>query len=197
MSNQKTTPTPTDLELMLWADGELEGEARERVAAYVAHDQAAQAKLAAMGLVGDLLREEARADTRADDLADLIMGRLLAEAQPEAPPAPAKLAEVIPLRPTPRRRTHPGVWALAVGAVAAAAGLLLWSRGPSPIEGSLASVTTHQTPAPPAEAERGVEVAALDTGEHAGAIFYVPSDSAQASDTAVVWITADSSGGNE
>jgi anti-sigma factor RsiW len=193
MSDEKTTPT--DLELMLWADGELTGEEHERVAAYVAGDETAQAKLAAMGLVGDLLREEAQGATGADDLADLVMGRLEAEAPPE------KLAPVLPLRPAApaRRRTHRGAWTLAVAAVAAAAGLLLWSRGPAPIEGGLASIstTTHQTPAPPAEAERGVEVAAIDTGEHAGAIFYVPSDSAQASDTAVVWITADSSGGNE
>jgi hypothetical protein len=206
MSNDKTTPTPTDLELMLWADGELEGEAAERVEAYVAREEAAQAKLAGMSLVGDLLREDARAATQADDLADLVMGRIRAEAKPDAKPAkekPAeeKIAPVIPLRPaTPRRRTHPGVWGLAVAAMAAAAGLLLWSRGPAPTIGGLTSIgtaDTHQTAAPPAEAERGVEVAAIDTGDHAGAIFYVPSDSAQSGDTAVVWITADSPGGNE
>jgi anti-sigma factor RsiW len=190
-------PRPTDLELMLYADGELEGERLEAVEAYLAQDEAARKKLLAMDMVSSVVREQPHA-TKADDIADLVMARIAAE--------PKKAETAVEKKPAPAQRKPAndnarGLWIIAGIAAAAAAALLLWSRGPttSSDHGVASSRTPSaplSAPAPHDEVEHGVEVSAVDFGALTGAVFYVSSDNAAAT-TTVVWLSDDSSGGNE
>jgi anti-sigma factor RsiW len=213
--NAKNNPTPTDLELMLYADGELEGEQLAVVEAYVARDPSARRKLLAMGIVSDVVRSRAHdvAAPLASGIADAVMAAIEAEAAPRAPapkavdaPPARPPAKVVPLR---RRPANDGrLWALAGVAAAAAAALLVWSRGPTGGPGVAkgpgpALTAPHEDPAriEPAsradENDHGVEVAAVDFGARTGSVFYVPSGTASSSTTTVVWLSDDPSGGNE
>jgi hypothetical protein len=74
-------PPPTDLELMLYADGELEeGRCRE-VEAYVTRDARCRAKVAGLEVVGAVFRERAGGTSAADDIADAVMARIQVEAR--------------------------------------------------------------------------------------------------------------------
>jgi anti-sigma factor RsiW len=198
---------PTDLELMLYADGELEGEEAAAVEAYLARDANARAKLAAMGIVGGVVRAGALASTaKADGIADAVMAQIAKESAEKPASAP-----VVPLRPA-RPANQNALWAVAVVAVAAAAGLLVWARGTTSPVGPVASGPTAplsaQSDGRPMGRDaavrldsggvvHGVEVAAVDFGAHSGAVFYVPTGSADSATTTVVWLSDDSSGGNE
>lgn len=211
-----TITTPTDLELMLYADGELTGEQLAAVEAHLARDKSARRKLLAMGIVSDVVRDRAlgAAAPLAGDIADLVMASLEAEGRPEATPEAKRekdvVAPVVENKVVPLRRRRPandnmrGLWMVAAVAAAAAAGLLLWSRGPAPTTGGVASGRAPSTaitaPAPTPEAaddEHGVEVAAVDFGALTGSVFYVPSGTATSGTTTVVWLSDDSSGGNQ
>ncbi|MFT3767077.1 MAG: hypothetical protein QM820_16390 [Minicystis sp.] len=209
---------------MLYADGELEGAERAAVEAYLAKNRDARRKLLAMGIVSDVVRDcalGAAADS-AGDIADLVMGAIEVEARSEAkqevavmaPPPAEKKAAAVPPRRKPANDNARGMWMVAAIAAAAAAGLLLWSRGLSQSTGNgVASgrppVPSITAPAPHddvAKAEgpkadgdddHGVEVAAVDFGARTGAVFYVSRDSAASGTTTVVWLSDDSSGGNE
>lgn len=134
---------PSDLELMLFADGELEGERLAEVEAFVARNADARHKLSSLGLVSELVRERAVASASpADDIADMLMAQIAAEAGTNgvihaiaAPPrevaAPAKLAPVAALAPRaakPANDNARGIFALAAAAIAAAAALMIWGR---------------------------------------------------------------------
>ena len=81
--------TPSDLELMLYADGELPEERIAEVEAYLDRSASARNKLRGLDLVSTLIREDAldRA-AQAGDLTDAIFARIQAEA-PAVAPAPA------------------------------------------------------------------------------------------------------------
>lgn len=191
-------PKPTDLELMLYADGELEAERLAAVEAYLAEDEGAQRKMLAMGIVSSAVRDQALGGAKkADDIADLVMGAIAAEPKkaekkPEAAPVPAQRK--------PANDNARGLWVIAGIAAAAAAALLLWSRGPTD-HGGVASgrsaAPALTAPAPLDHIEHGVEVSAVDFGAQTGAVFYVPSDNAEAVTTTVVWLSDDASGGDE
>lgn len=192
-------PRPTDLDLMLYADGELEGERLAAVEAYLAQDEAARSKLLAMGMVSNVVREQAHGGaSKADDIADLVMAAIAAEPKKADPPTEKQAA---PARRKPANDNGRGLWAIAAFAAAAAAALLLWSRG-SPTSGAHGVASTRppptslSAPAPGAEVEPGVAVSAVDFGARMGAVFYVSSDSTEAT-TTVVWLSDDSSGGDE
>ena len=75
----KDAAPPTDLELMMYFDGELEGERLAAVEAFLAAEKVPKQKLAALDLAGSLVRE--RATTKhdvADGIADSVMKSLLA-----------------------------------------------------------------------------------------------------------------------
>jgi anti-sigma factor RsiW len=188
---------PTDLELMLYADGELEGERLAAVEAYLAQDEAARKKLLAMAMVSNVVREQAQGASKADDIADLVMASIAAE--PKKAEAPAE-QKVVPARRKPANDNARGLWVIAAFAAAAAAALLLWSRGSTTSDHAVSSSRTPSAPlsapAPHEEVEHGVEVSAVDFGARMGAVFYVSSDNAAAT-TTVVWLSDDSSGGDE
>ncbi|APR85206.1 Hypothetical protein A7982_10555 [Minicystis rosea] len=208
----------TDIDLMLYADGELEGEERAAVEAYLARDRKARRKLLAMGIVSDVVRDRAldAAAPLAGDIADRVMGAIDAEAKVEPPKevvlvteASEKKVERAPRRRRPANDNMRGLWMAAAVAAAAAAGLLLWGRSATQGTGTVASshapvpaITAptasddkHDGPKVDADDDHGVEVAAVDFGAQTGTVFYVPSGTS-ASMTTVVWLS-DASGGDE
>lgn len=137
---------PTDLELMLWADGELdEGRARE-VEAYVLRDASSRAKVAGMDVVGAAIREH-EPSTLADGIADAVMARVEREGangigrvdavrkrvngvEPGADPASAtrRLAPVAAPQQPANDSSARRIFVLAAIAAAVAAGLMIWGR---------------------------------------------------------------------
>lgn len=177
---------PSDLELMLFADGELEGERFAVVEGFVARNADAHRKLSSLGLVSELVRERAVASASpADGIADALMAQIAAEAgtygvvhaiatPPREVAAPVKLAPVaaIASRATkPANDNSRGIFALAAVAVAAAAALMIWGRAADLHPEVASSQPTAQTEvrpvvvAPPAPIKI-VEPAADTDGEH-------------------------------
>ncbi|HVK64888.1 MAG TPA: hypothetical protein VM694_10450 [Polyangium sp.] len=187
----RTKRPPTDLELMLYVDGELEGDRLREVRQALSRDSTLRNKVAALSLSAAAVRENAESAV-AIDLTDGIMARIAADKSPtrdarDAAPAPLdaplerKDAEVKPLlRPgldktaaksTPSNDNSRGIFALAAIAVAAAAGLMIWGRmdvgTPHPQGAPVAVVTTPaELPATPAsttaEAARAADTESQD-----------------------------------
>jgi anti-sigma factor RsiW len=161
---------PTDEELMLFADGELdEGRAAE-VAAIVASHPRARAVVAALRQASDVLASDALEHASvADSIVDGVMDAIDAE--------PARVAPVRHLRPA---RT-----AIVAGLVAMAAAVALVFYLP---RGGHAPVGSAESPVQPVLAH-GAVIDVVDFGARPGTIFYVPSE--DESTTAVVWLTED------
>jgi anti-sigma factor RsiW len=135
------TPAPSDVELMMYHDGELEEPRRSEVAAFVGSNSRARNKVTGLRLASALVQEQAQALSAADDIADLVMAKIgatsgspsRANGMSAAEPQPLPLAPIVA---APRgavandngRRILVGVTALV--AVAAAV-LAVWSRQPS------------------------------------------------------------------
>lgn len=215
---------PSDLELMLYADGELEDERIAEVEAFIARNPSARRKLTSLGFVSGLVRERAvAAASPADSIADALMAQIAAEtatngvvhAKPaplHAAVAPMKLAPVAAPRAAKAANDNSrGIFALAAVAVAAAAALMIWGRSDVRSDVAMAppAVQTEARPivvAPPApikvvepvaevDGEHGVEVAAVDFGARMGSIFYVPTGSAASNaTTTVVWLNDEAAG---
>jgi anti-sigma factor RsiW len=225
-SNPAAEPsgTPSDLELMLYADGELPEERLAEVEAYLERTASGRAKVRALDFTSALIREEALASAaRAGDLTDAIFARIQAEAPPVVEAAPVKLATVHAL---PVAKRVPGlqqkkpandgsraIFTLAAVAFAAAAGLMLWGKmriapdpqahlRPMPVQTAVVARTELPVPAKSAEIaaegddDHGVEVATVNFGSRSGSIFYVPKGvAASNATTTVVWLNDDAAGG--
>lgn len=149
----------TDRDLMLYVDGELEGDRLADVHRLATDDSGARHKVAALRLGGEMLRARAEAQfSAADSIADAVMGRIAAGDLPEltdadAPPATANGAagKVVPIgtkargagapseqRPAPANDNSRRIWALTAAAVAAAAAFMIWGKvdtgGPRPTD---------------------------------------------------------------
>ncbi|MDI3286508.1 hypothetical protein [Polyangium sp. 15x6] len=188
----RTKRPPTDLELMMYVDGELEGERLHEVRLALSRDSVLRSKVAALSLASSIVGENAESGAAEIDLTDGIMARIAADKSAtrdarDAAPAPLeapverKEAEVKPLlqpglgkaaaKSAPSNDNSRGIFALAAIAVAAAAGLMIWGRmdvGTPHSQGApVAAVTTPEelpaAPAPtPAEAPRAAESDAQD-----------------------------------
>ncbi|MRG92713.1 hypothetical protein GF068_12350 [Polyangium spumosum] len=193
----RTKRPPTDLELMMYVDGELEGERLREVRQAVSRDGVLRSKVAALSLAGSIVRENAESAATID-LTDGIMARIAADESTtrdarDAAPASGedaserKDAEVKPLlRPGlgkvaaksgPSNDNSRGIFALAAVAVAAAAGLMIWGRmdvaTPGPQGAPVAVVTTPAeapaAPAPtPTEAPRAADTDVQDGDDEVG-----------------------------
>lgn len=181
---------PTDLELMLYVDGELEGERQREVRQAIQRDSVLRRKVAALSLSSDIVRENATSSAASFDIADAIMAKVAddkdasRDARDAAPgSASVKVAEVKPLlRPGLGKATKGGasndnargIFALAAIAVAAAAGLMVWGRmdtsAPRATESAVAMVTTPEAvPAPAPEPQPAApSVANAEDGEDVG-----------------------------
>ncbi|WP_437830082.1 anti-sigma factor family protein [Sorangium sp. So ce1153] len=215
---------PTDMELMLYVDGELDEARHRQVEEYVLHDPRCRAKVAGLVTAADMIRDGALASSAADRIADEVMAKIhaapaavatadsgaaarpIAAPSGELPRAPARLQQ------PPANDNARGIFALTALAVAAAAALMVWGRmgveapsaalpTPSPAE-VLAPppvAPAHEPTAAPSaegEVEPGVEIAAVDFGARMGTIFYVPREAvASGPTTTVVWLSDDGPGG--
>ena len=134
---------PTDEELMLYADGELEEASIAEVEAHLAVDAASRQKVAALRLAGELVRERALDDQvggLSDGIADAVMAKIAAAngAAPEA----AKVVDLGERRAAvlgeraregvARKDTGRSIMMFAAVAVAAAAGMMIWGRTEAP-----------------------------------------------------------------
>lgn len=205
---------PSDMELMLYADGELD-EARKRdVETFLASDETARDKVATLDLAASLLRDGSAASSPSGSVADLVMAKVAAQGDAQSSAG----AKVIPLRPrkpaveaeAPKSgmfgRSSRAVYYFATAALAAAAAMTLWARvdpempalPPTAAIGELPrpaaqaekpSAPALQAPSPEGDLDVGVEVAAVDFGSRTGTIFYLPGEgSGQVSTTTVVWV---------
>ncbi|KYG10143.1 hypothetical protein BE21_13830 [Sorangium cellulosum] len=216
---------PTDLELMLYVDGELDEARHRQVEEYVLHDPRCRAKVAGLVTAADMIRDSALASSAADGIADGVMAKILegqgaaakanggAAVQPLAasPPAAPPRARAR-LQGSPANDNARGIFALTALAVAAAAAMMVWGRTdveapsaaltapapPAELAPPLAAPTHEPVAAPSAEGEiePGVEVAAVDFGARMGSIFYVPREAAASGPTTtVVWLSDEGPGG--
>ncbi|UQA63694.1 hypothetical protein E8A73_018155 [Polyangium aurulentum] len=166
---------PTDLELMLYADGELEGERLREVKLAIEKDAALRSKLTALRLASEIVRDDALAAEV--DLTDGIMARIAsapdtAERDPrDAAPRPKVQEERPPAKVEPLLQpgvgkvaakgsasndNARGIFALTAVAVAAAAAMMIWGRmdsaptRPQNAPVAVAPNTQEAAPEPPA-----------------------------------------------
>lgn len=155
------------LDVMAWADGELEGAEAKRVEALIEKDKDAKELVRSFGALGDFVRDaESKSSKPTPDLVDAVMAGI--------GPNDIERARL-------KRGMRARVAAVAVTLTALAAGVFLYQRSQPPVD-----PIGH---APIVPAATGVEVGQVDTSQHAVAVFYVPSDEgSKGPETTVVWI---------
>jgi anti-sigma factor RsiW len=175
---------PTDLELMLWVDGELDAERAGEIRDLVARDPRVRALVDALREGSDGVVEEAlrRAElSGADGIADNVM---------EAIEAAASRHLIAPVKRPPAWRA-PAAAAMAIALAAAAAWTLIFPRELTLV--AKRTPTSISSDGGPALAEEetatGVWIDVVDFGARPGTIFYVPSE--DESILPVVWLTED------
>jgi anti-sigma factor RsiW len=154
------------LDVMAWADGELEGAEAARIEALVAKDEEAKELVRSFGVLGDFVRE-ADAKAKTPDLTAQVMARV--------GPNDIERARL-------KRGMRTRVGAAVITLTALAAGVFLYQRSHPNVSPVLGSNDTPLT----APAKQGVEVGQVDTSQHAVSVFYVPSE--KGPETTVVWI---------
>jgi anti-sigma factor RsiW len=201
-------PSPELLELMAYADGEVDDDDRARIEARLATDRAYAAQLRVLSALGDFTRDEAPRiyeRARVDDVADTVMARLAEDRDLPANDIEAAPASTL----ATRRRRATFVWgAVGIVAAAAAAFALYVSGHPdgrsNEHQATIASTSTPTTqttatdtiavaptppkkhveePVAPPPQQGGVEVEDLEVGEGATVIY------ASGQQGAVVWVT--------
>ena len=158
------------LDVMAWADGELEGADADRVAALVEKDDEAKELVRSFGALGDFVRE-ADSKAKTPDLTEQVMAKVGVPNDLER----ARLKRGM--------RTRVGAAVITLTALAAGVFLYQHSHPNVPVRGA-----NDHPPAPVAQAATGVEVGQVDTSQHAVSVFYVPSESEKGPETTVVWI---------
>ena len=195
---------PTQLELMAFADGELDDDRAEEVAAWVAGHPEDARIVRAIGDVGAVVANVAGRKVGTDVADDVLAAIDRIEAAERnaiiasTPPPPT--SRIRTLRPAPasgpvsarsQRVGRVGAAIMAVALAAAAAAVVIY-RGRAeraPLAGPIASIEkspASNVPATSDDAVHGTDVDAVDFGAHQGAIFYVPGQANTS--TVVVWI---------
>ena len=192
------------LELMAYADGELDAEAHARVEELLRTSEEARGVLDAMGTLGEVVREgvEARAGESAvaDGIADGVMEAIARETNVADGGAGEN---VVPLAEARRARGGMATAAIAVLALAAGALFLVRGKAPAPVASevpleptpsaiAVPSATEPEAPAPVAQAqaeETGVDLEEAHSTRNKVNVFFVPSPSSpSAAASVVVWI---------
>jgi hypothetical protein len=188
--NGRTAALISDADLMMYLDGELDGEAAAAVERALEHDDQARNKLEGLSVLGAFLREGANLPGPADDVADAVMGQLS---------SPSNVVSMDAHRRVEASRIR-RIGPLLIAGFAAAALFALWarSRGPA-LEGDVATIGSPVASVVPAvlreeRATEGAEVAEVDFGTNTGSIFYVPGEALANSGTAVIWVNEEPSG---
>jgi anti-sigma factor RsiW len=201
------------LELMAYADGELDGADRARVEALVRTSDEARRVVDAMRGLGDVVRElessgpASRGD--ADGIADDVMRAIERDAPaPQATrPRAAHVAKMASLEDYRERRGGALAWAAAALAVAATA--IFWIQGTNPPAAQVADESPHEMPpvtqpeepaTPPAPAPAAVaqaendeaDLESVESSTHHVSVFYVPKKKSggglSAAASVVIWI---------
>jgi len=166
---------PRDEDLMRYLDGELEEAQSAEIEQLLQQDEQAAGKLAALSLLGELLRESADRQVGADGIADAVMAAVEAEAcesdggscEDEVGLAPVV---PLPLRPRDKLPVSPAndnsrnIFTLAAVAAAIAAGFFLWGRADT---GSELAVTSTNPPVATQPAQPALSLAALEPSQAA------------------------------
>jgi len=180
-----TGPSPTDHELMLWVDGELDAPRAAEVEAFVRRDPRVRAVVAELQEGGALLASDAlqgAAARGADSIVDRVMAIIAVEASPP---------RVSPARPLRKWRTTIAVGVAAAVSLAAAMVLVIGSERTSPLaplaRGRAAGALVPESPS--FADFSGAIIDVVDFGARSGTIFYVPSEGDGT--TAVVWLMED------
>jgi negative regulator of sigma E activity len=181
---------PTALELMAYFDGELDEARAAEVAAFLAQDEGGAETLTQLTTLGDHVRGATVGRGAEVDVADDVMAAIervetAAKNAASMPPPPVRRSTRPPAKARPMRLAPAAMGVM----LAVAAAFALWWRAelPAVSTGQIASLHLP-TPDVPVDDDRhaGAEIDAVDFGNNAGAIFYVPGPSDTA--TAVVWI---------
>ena len=174
---------PTDQELMLWADGELDPRRAAEVEALVLTNPRARAIVAALRQGSEVLAFDALDRAQASGAGSIVDGVMAAL---DKEPADDEAAAASTARVAPVRHLRPWRTAVAasVFAAAAAAAVVVF----------LPRASRVAAPVGPGESETqatfsGAVIDVVDFGARPGTIFYVPSEDESA--TAVVWLTED------
>jgi hypothetical protein len=178
----------TDLELMLWLDGELEPRRAAEVAALVQRDARSRAIVAGLRLGGSLVESDAQrraSQHGADSIVDAVMDNIETDSTRRFMSRPRKISQV----------RGPAMTAAAFALAAAAVWALFFRTG-----GTESDLATRTVPAPSESSAsasvggaRTASIEVVDFGARPGTIFYVPSEGDSA--MAVVWLTDDDASG--
>jgi anti-sigma factor RsiW len=192
-------PQETMIDLMAYADGELQGDARARVEELVRTNDEARGVLDAMGALGDVVREgaDARAEAASiDSIADDVIAKIeRSEDTGRGSRIPAPIAQA-------RNGRRMGT-TVVIAALALAAGVVFLVRAGAPP----AATATRETPAAvrpsassPLEApssapaavaateDNGVDLEEVSSTENKVDVFFMPRASLGAAASVVVWI---------
>jgi anti-sigma factor RsiW len=173
---------PTDLELMMWMDGELPDARASEVGAYVSTNARARAMVDSLRLGGGLIA------AHAEQWADAHEAAQIADEAEEGAEGEASRRWMAPVKRAPAWRT-PALAAFGL-ALAAAATFALFIRSVSrshlPLDGQ--GATSMVAPGAAEESDTG-SIAVVDFGSRPGAVLYLGWDGIHSA--AVVWLTDD------
>ncbi len=156
------------LDVMAWADGELEGADAARIEALVEKDKEANELVRSIAALGDFVRDaESKSSRPSPDVVEAVMAGI--------GPNDIERARL-------KRGMRARVGVVAVMLTALAAGVFLYHRAHPTVD----PVGGNNVPPIPVPAPTGVEVGQIDTSQHAVSVFYVPSE--KGPETTVVWI---------
>jgi anti-sigma factor RsiW len=210
-----STKRPTDMDLMMYADGELDGDAARAVAAWLGQDADARAVVESLRQVGEAVRTYVEIETDAAEvevpafaqLWDRIERRVHANGHAE-PARPEPVKAPAPRKAPRREPQRAGMWAsirrwfedhrghVLSGAVSAGAvAALMLAVGPRE------RVIEHQTTVrsggvvsggtPAVLRSEPPEVEELEVYEGSGTVLTIEPDDEDDSAAAVIWISND------
>lgn len=130
---------PSDMELMLYVDGELDDARHSEVSAHLEHSEEARLKVAALRMVSNTVRGQNENLLPSIDIASAVMAKIESGEASEtgAVGAGAKVIELRGSKPVKQGGAKAsnsandnarGIFTLAAIAVAAAAGMMIWGR---------------------------------------------------------------------
>jgi anti-sigma factor RsiW len=206
-----TTPRKPfdDLELMAYADGELDEETAAEVEAFLAEDGGARSKRVALGQMNDVVRSylELAADD-AEPRLDAMWATIERRIQANGLPAAAAVAAPAAARAPAARATSEqprGLWArigawleeyrghFATGALAAAAAavLVMALRPPQVVERVVVAPT--QNPPQMVNVSTPPEVEILEVNDGSASVFTLPKENEGDVTAGVIWLDLDAS----
>ena len=172
-------------DLMAYADGELEGDAKAKVEQMLTERADARRLVEELGTLGTVVQRIYAEPPAAlsDGIADAVMAKISEEPSPKKSVRPPKLVD---LRAERERRIKMGT--AIVAAIALAAGVVLTTKKLNNQHAPVARATaTATSTAGPEQAVAGVDVEQVDSPKEVS-VFYLPSAVGANASSVVVWI---------